>query len=45
MFFLRWHVAFTYYRQWRTVAEENTKLRCTIEHYKKQMAEMSKQLG
>jgi hypothetical protein len=27
------------------VAEENVKLRCTIEHYKKQMAEMSKQLG
>ena len=45
MFFLRCHVAFTYYRQWQTVAEENAKLRCTIEHYKKQMAEMSKQLG
>jgi hypothetical protein len=42
---LRCHVGFTYYRQCQRGAEENAEPRCTIERYKEQIAEMSKQLG
>ena len=34
----------TCYRQWQTETAENEKQRCTIEHYKEQIADMSKQL-
>ena len=45
LFFLRYHVGFTYYRHCQRRAEENAELRCTIEGYKEQIAEISKQLG
>ena len=37
--------SFTCYRQWQKWTEENAKHRCTIERYKEQVADMSKQLG
>ena len=45
LFFLRYHVGFTYYRQCQRGAEEIAQLRCNIEHSEEQIAEMSKQLG
>lgn len=35
----------TCYRQWQKGTEENAKQRCTIESYKEQIDDMSKQLG
>lgn len=35
----------TCYRQWQKETAENAKQRCSIEHYKEHIADMSKQLG
>ena len=43
--FFKCYFRSTCYRQWQKWTEENAKQRCTIERYKEQIADMSKQLG
>jgi hypothetical protein len=43
--FFKYYFRSTCYRQWQKGTEENAKQRCTIERYKEQIADMSKQLG
>lgn len=45
IFFSKCYFRSTCYRQWQNGTEENAKQRCTIERYKEQIADMSKQLG
>ena len=43
-YFCKCYFSSSYYRQWQRSTEENAGLRGTIEGYKEQIADMSKQL-